>query len=54
MTLYKCGHKSKPVFLDDSPLSIVAYLDWKDSVGYNGTKKECWECYCKRINKRKK
>ena len=44
---YKCKHKSKPVILDDNLLSLSAYFDWKDTVGYDGDKSMCWECYCK-------
>lgn len=45
-TEYKCGHKGKPVILDDNELSMTAYFEWKESVGFEGDKSMCWECYC--------
>ena len=47
MTKYKCGHKSDAIIIDNNILSITAYLEWKDSVGYDGDKSQCWECWCK-------
>jgi len=48
MVDYKCGHKTDGVIiLDDNLLSMSAYLDWVSSVGLNGDKSQCWECYCK-------
>lgn len=52
MVDYKCGHKTNGVIiLDDNILSMTAYLDWVDSVGLNGDKTKCWECYCKESEK---
>jgi len=45
--IYKCGHKRDIVILDDNELSMVGYFDWKESVGYDGDKTKCWDCYCK-------
>ncbi len=50
-TEYKCGHKGKPVFLDDNELSMVGYFEWKESVGFEGDKSKCWDCWCKEENK---
>jgi len=48
MTDYKCGHKTDGmIILDYNILSMSAYLDWVNSVGLNGDKSQCWECYCK-------
>ena len=48
MVKYKCGHETDGVIiLDDNILSMSAYLDWEDSVGVNGDRSKCWECYCK-------
>jgi len=48
MVKYKCGHKTNgAIILNDNFLSMTAYLDWIDSVGLNGDKTKCWECYCK-------
>jgi len=46
-SFYKCGHNRDMIVLDSSILSMSGYLEWKDSVGYNGDKSMCWECYCK-------
>jgi len=46
MTQYKCGHTKELIILDDNPLSMIAYLDWKDTVGRDGTKEKCFDCYC--------
>jgi hypothetical protein len=47
MTKYACGHESKIIFLDDCPTCFATYLAWKDSVGFNGNKTLCFDCYCK-------
>jgi len=48
VTEYKCGHKSDGVIIIDSNLlSISAYLTWTESVGLEGDRSECWDCYCK-------
>jgi hypothetical protein len=49
MTEYKCGHKSETILLDSNFLSVAAYLEWKDSVGWNGDKSQCFACYCKQM-----
>ena len=43
---YKCGHESKPVIVDSNELSISAYLEWLNSVGFQGDNTMCWECWC--------
>ena len=48
MTKYKCGHECEVIIEDSNPLTISAWLDWKDSVGWGGDKSECWSCYCER------
>jgi hypothetical protein len=46
MTLYKCGHNTNGVIiLEDNIISYLAYLDWAESVGINGTKELCWDCW---------
>ena len=48
MTKYKCGHKTDGVIiLEDNIMSMTAYFTWADSVGLNGDKSQCWECFCK-------
>jgi len=45
---YKCGHETDGVIiLDDNPLSMAAYFDWLESVGWKGDSSLCWDCYCK-------
>jgi len=52
MVKYKCGCISNGVIiLDDSILSMNAYLDWVNSVGLNGDRTKCWSCYCKESEK---
>jgi len=52
MTKYKCGHEINEVIMDSNELSYMAYEDWSNSVGVFGTKEKCWECYCKREDKK--
>ena len=48
MVKYKCGHKTDGlIIMDSNELSMTAYLIWKDSVGFDGDKTKCWDCYCK-------
>ena len=44
---YKCGHKGKPVILDDNILSMTTFFEWCESVGWKGDSSQCWECWCK-------
>lgn len=47
---YGCGHTHKNVIVTDSnALTMSAYLDWKDSTGFEGDKSKCFDCYCRRI-----
>lgn len=48
---YKCGHKPNTIILDCNELSITAWYEWKDSVGFDGDKSQCWECWCKEDTK---
>ena len=53
MTEYKCGHKTSGVIIMDSnPLSITAYLEWKDSVGFDGDSSQCFDCWCKETKRK--
>jgi len=45
MTEYKCGHSQDLLILDDNPLSQIAYLEWEDTVGRDGTKELCFKCW---------
>ena len=44
MMLFKCGHKNDIEEIE-SMADPISYLDWLQSVGPEGTKEECWECY---------
>ena len=48
MTEYRCGHSTELLILDDNPLSIIAYLEWVNSVGRDGTKEFCFDCWSKK------
>jgi hypothetical protein len=50
MTQYKCGHSQDLLILDDNPLSMIAYLEWKDTVGRDGTKELCFSCWLGKKN----
>lgn len=51
---YKCGHNSDGIIiLDSNELSIAGYLVWLDSVGLQGSKELCFDCYCKKGDKEK-
>lgn len=43
---YKCGHESNTVIMDDNILSLAGWMTWRDTVGFNGTKEQCFDCYC--------
>ena len=45
MTDYKCGHHQDMLILDENVSSIIAYLEWKDTVGRDGTKELCFNCW---------
>jgi len=45
---YGCGHKGKPIICDNNLLSITAWMEWKDTVGFDGDRSMCWECWCKK------
>lgn len=45
---YKCGHNRGIVIMDGGPMSISRYLTWKETVGFEGNKSQCWNCYNKK------
>lgn len=51
---YQCGHEACAVVLDSNELSISAYLNWKDTVGFEGDKSQCWSCYCRSSTEKEK
>lgn len=49
MTKYKCGCETDGVIiLDDNELSILAWLDWSETVGVSGNRDKCFDCYIKK------
>ncbi len=52
MSFYKCGHNRHPVFMKKDILSYASYLEWRESTGFEGDKSECYNCFCKRLNKK--
>lgn len=46
MTGYACGHESRGIIiLDSNPISMAAYLEWSETVGLEGDRSECWDCW---------
>lgn len=43
--IYKCGHKSEAIIVNNSALVIAEWIVWKDSVGFDGDKTKCFDCY---------
>lgn len=45
---YGCGHKTTgALLLNCGSLSVSAYYEWAESVGINGDKSQCFDCWCK-------
>ncbi len=54
MTDYKCGHKTDGVIiLDDNLLSMSAYIEWAEEEKNLETRKECFDCYLKKLSPQK-
>lgn len=49
--VYACGHEPDTIIMNCTVLSLAAYLDWKDSTGFEGDFTECFSCYCSRTRK---
>lgn len=47
MSYYQCGHDGEPVILDNNLLSATFYFEWVNSVGFEGTKEQCFKCWNK-------
>jgi len=47
ITKYKCGHESKLVVMDNSPVSLATWMRWSETVGFHGDNSMCWKCWCK-------
>ena len=47
MTKYQCGHETDIILILSEPLSLLAYIEWAQTVGRDGDKTLCWACWCK-------
>lgn len=47
MVDYKCGHKSDIIICDSNLVTLSAWMRWNESVGAEGNKTQCWDCFCK-------
>lgn len=48
---YKCGHKTNgTIIMDDNELSMCAYIQWAEEEKNLETKKECFDCYLKKLD----
>ena len=50
MTSYKCGHSHDVIAACNNPLSIFTYLEWRETVGLDGDKSLCWDCFIKTVS----
>ena len=48
MTKYKCGHETIVVIMNNSNFSLSDYFTWAETVGYDGDKTLCYDCYQKK------
>lgn len=48
MTSYKCGHSHDVIVACNNPLSIFAYLEWRETVGF-GDRSLCFDCFVKKV-----
>lgn len=48
---YKCSHSGKLIMLDSNLLSICAWMEWKDSAGFDGDNSLCWDCWNDEMDK---
>lgn len=46
---YGCGHESDGELVKNATGSVMKYYEWEDSVGSDGDKSQCWECYKKEV-----
>jgi len=47
---YKCGHKSNAIIMNNSPLGLVEYFEWKE---HNKRNKQCFNCWLEKKTKTK-
>ena len=46
MTKYTCGHEVNTIIVTNDYDVLAKYRCWKDSVGFDGDKTRCFDCYC--------
>ncbi len=52
MTTYKCGHKSKPIFVKNTNANVYAlHKVWMDTKGFHGDNSQCFPCFLKEHGK---
>ena len=51
---YKCGHYEEAVILNTSLMSLSNYNEWLTSVGLEGTREMCYNCWLKEIKNGKR
>ena len=50
MVLYKCEHRTNGVIiLEENILSMSAYIQWAEMENNLNTKKECFDCFLKKM-----
>ena len=45
MSFYKCGHEKGLIVLDAAPVAFNKYLRWRETVGLDGKRTKCWNCF---------
>jgi hypothetical protein len=45
MTKYKCGHECHTIIMNDNILGFLEWAFWRETVGFDGTKEQCFDCY---------
>ena len=45
MTNYNCGHTSKEIIMKNTYRGLELWKQWFETVGANGTKEQCFDCY---------
>jgi len=45
-SFYNCGHNRKHLFVDmEDTFVMINYFIWKDSEGFKGNRRKCFDCY---------
>ena len=55
MVKYKCGHESEAIILSSiEDEKFTMFLIWNQTVGYEGDRSKCWNCYYNEIKEMKR